>query len=210
MVKFMNGLNWLDIATIIVLAVFILDGLAKGFIWTLFDTLGFLASFYIAKELSAYPTNYISNNTEVYKKLCDYIGLKMQGNTAATVFNIINNNALSENALATAFIKMISFVMIFIVAKFLLHALAGVLNAAARLPVLRQFNRLGGFILGALKGVFMVYLILAVIFTIIPILDASNPLVKAVETSKFAVNFYKYNFIISFLNSNIQKVNNLY
>lgn len=197
----MNNLNWLDILTIIILVLFVVDGLLKGFVQSLFDTLGFIAAFYIAKELSAYSSRYISENTGIYKKLYECCALKTADNTVIPALKIIGGQGLIQSTLAQAIITMVSFAVIFVVARFILHAIFRVLNTAARLPVIRQFNSLGGFIIGGIKGIIIIYIAFAVLTPIIPLLSPSHPLVKAVETSSFAVNFYKYNFILSVLNN---------
>jgi uncharacterized membrane protein required for colicin V production len=76
---------------------------------------------------------------------------------------------------------------------------ARVLNATAKLPVIKQFNKLGGLIFGLVKGVLFLYIIFAILTLIIPVLPSSSPIVTAIDKSIFAAGFYKYNIIIPWI-----------
>jgi len=106
------------------------------------------------------------------------------------------------NALGDELTKMVVSVLSLIVLYFALQiafSFAGLLlKGVSELPVFRQVNKLGGFILGALQGFLAVYIICAIL-----VLFNSNPgfepIFDSIGTSLFAKGFYENNFIINWL-----------
>ena len=68
--------------------------------------------------------------------------------------------------LAIMCINIIAVVLVFIVAIILTNLLANVLQLISRLPVIRTFDRLGGFLVGALIGGFAVWAVVTLYITL--------------------------------------------
>lgn len=101
--------------------------------------------------------------------------------------------------LAESFAKLaidaISILLIFIAAKMVVSLIAHLLDKVFSMPVIRTFNKGGGFVLGLAKGVFVVYL-LAILM--IPVASAfpEHYIVAQLETSKYAVQFFDNNLLM--------------
>jgi len=63
-------------------------------------------------------------------------------------------------------INIISLVLVFVAAIILTNLIANVLELISRLPVIRTFDRLGGFLVGALVGSFAVWAIVTLYITL--------------------------------------------
>lgn len=196
----MVNLNWLDITAIVIILLFMLEGLVRGFVLTVFNTVGFIAAFIAARFLAPYCAGYIQKNTGIYNAISTYCINKVPASDKAYyAFKLMGAKTSLGDTIAGGLILMTAFAIIFIIAKMLLSALARVMNMVSHLPVLKQFNALGGLLFGLIKGVFLLYIVFAVLTPILPLLKPENPLIIAMEESSFAVNFYRYNLILMWL-----------
>lgn len=104
-------------------------------------------------------------------------------------------------------VYVLGFLTLLIIIMSLLGVIESLANHLARLPVLKEFNKSGGLILGAVLGLISVYFFMIILNVFVPF-EWSQSIVLAIESSRFAVYFYKYNilqyFFVSFL-SNLYK-----
>ncbi len=95
-------------------------------------------------------------------------------------------------------ISVVSLILLYIILKIVMAAIGFVLKGVSKLPLVKQVDKTGGFILGAVQGILTVYIICALLV----ILNA-NPgfetIFKGLESSLFAWRFYENNFIISWM-----------
>lgn len=200
------NLNWLDVAAILIVAAFALDGLLKGFILSVFNMLGFFIAIYAGKIVAPLVSSYISDNTGIDESIKEYLTDKagVLDAVPASVLHIGEGSGLQVSAVLTwVLLTVICFIAVFLAVRLALYMIAAALDMAARLPVLKQFNKMGGLIFGVVKGVVVLYIIFAILTPILPLLMPGNPLVQAVSQSLFAANFYKYNIIIPWLMGHI-------
>ncbi|QEK13511.1 CvpA family protein [Crassaminicella thermophila] len=108
-----------------------------------------------------------------------------------------------SDIIARMFIDFISILIIFFVVKILLFIIGHILNGISKLPVLKQFNHLGGFVFGLLKGLFIVFIFLAVITPFTTMMD-TNVFVEGLESSVIAKILYNNNPIIGILKGTIK------
>lgn len=200
--KNVYGMNWLDIAAIILLLFFVLQGSIKGFVLSIFNTLGFILSLIAAKMLSPYVSAYISNDTYIFSKISSYCSRKASTNSAAAfVFKFMSGGKTIGSTIANGLVVMASFIIVFFIVKIILNVLSNALNIISKLPVLKQFNRVLGMVVGLIKGILILYIIFALLTPVLPLLKSTNPVISALENSRFAVNFYRYNIITELLKS---------
>lgn len=109
-----------------------------------------------------------------------------------------NINTYISELVAKLILDLFSIIIIFIIAKIVLNILAGVLNGLASLPIINQFNSLGGLVFGALKGVIIVFIFAAVMIPIVSIFPNSS-LVNSLQASSIAKSFYDYNILLYML-----------
>jgi len=113
-----------------------------------------------------------------------------------------NINIYISQMIAKIIVDLLCIIIIFFVAKLILGILCNILNSIASLPIIKQFNRLGGLTLGVLKGTIIIYIFMAVMVPIASIFPASS-LVNTLETSSIAKVFYDYNILIYMLKNMI-------
>lgn len=101
---------------------------------------------------------------------------------------------------ARMFIDIASFFLIFLTVKFLLLIIAHVVDGIGKLPILKEFNRLGGGIVGGLKGLFIVFIILAIIIPFVTITN-NKVIMEGIEKSKLTKYMYDHNPIIRIFES---------
>src|SRR5699024_854981 len=68
-------------------------------------------------------------------------------------------------------IKGIVFISLFIIARIVLIFVKAIANLIAKLPILSQFNKLGGIIFGLLKGFVITYGLLAILLLVSPMFN---------------------------------------
>ncbi len=115
------------------------------------------------------------------------------------------------NDVSTQITHMIVYVLGFLLLLLIIMSVLGIIeslaNHLAKLPVLKEFNKSGGLILGGILGLISVYFIMIILSVSVPF-EWSQDIVQAIENSRFTVYFYKYNilqyFFVSFL-SNLYK-----
>lgn len=97
-------------------------------------------------------------------------------------------------------IDLISIVLVFIGALLILNILGHILDRIASLPVINQFNRIGGLIFGSAKGFIMVFILLAIMVPIVSIFPESF-IVHALKNSTITKDLYNYNLLVKILAS---------
>lgn len=194
-------MNWTDIAVVVILLFFAIDGLLKGFILSIIRAAGFFISIYAAKILAPVFSGYICADSNIYMGVNEYLGDKIISNSSiVTVFSVFGLDKSKLNSeLTSLFITIAVYLIIFLIFKLGLSLLAGLLNVTAKLPVIKQFNKVGGFIFGALKGLLILYIVFAVLVLLTPVLPPDNGLIPSINNSLLACNFYNSNFIIQWL-----------
>ncbi|GAE87383.1 CvpA family protein [Acetivibrio straminisolvens] len=103
-----------------------------------------------------------------------------------------------SNVLAHMIIDIISLIAMFVAIRIGLFVLEGVIKGVTSLPIIKQVDKIGGFILGALEGLLTIY----IIFAILMMFSASpkfQGLFDAVENSAVAKVMYQNNFIVEWM-----------
>ncbi|WP_042354846.1 CvpA family protein [Bacillus rubiinfantis] len=134
----------LDIAIIIFLVFGFFVGLKRGFILQLVHLTSFIIAYIVA---------YLYYN-ELAPKLVLWIPYPSFGNDPT--LKILTNSGDMESA----FYRAISFVILFFAVKIVLQVIGSMLDFIAHLPIIKQFNRWAGGILGFLEVYLLVFVVL--------------------------------------------------
>ena len=114
---------------------------------------------------------------------------------------ILENSENTVKGIATSFSNTIietgCFLIIFIAVKIILKFVTVLADLIAKLPILKQFNALGGTIYGVLEGLFIVFVGFAIVSLIAPLLDVS--ILEAINSSTLGSIFYNNNIILNFI-----------
>lgn len=106
----------------------------------------------------------IINNTSVYEKIEDAIIqnasniINENEKIPNDVTNHVENNILPEQAenISKNVVYTITALVLFIVVKIILSIVISLMDFVANLPILKQFNEIGGIIYGLVRGVLIV------------------------------------------------------
>lgn len=100
--------------------------------------------------------------------------------------------------IAMLVLNILSVILIYLIIRFGLVFAKVIIKAVASLPVFRQLDKTGGFVLGAIEGVLVVYILCAVLilFSAFPKFEST---IDSIEGSRFTSYFYQNNFIVSWM-----------
>ncbi|HNZ82503.1 MAG TPA: CvpA family protein [Sedimentibacter sp.] len=189
-------------------------GYRKGFILTVFDTLGLVISFFLSKEFYNFAENFLLNNTKLFVKLHDYFETKLSMSAVSNTSKIpvelqkfVNNIMASEASdtfavfvdnISLLIIRSISFVVTFLAIYVILLILTAFINTVMKLPFLNLTNRLFGAFMGVLKSVILLYLIFALAAPVLSFMQ-DKPFAQEVLKSESSKIFYDNNIILNYL-----------
>ena len=197
----------LDLIVILVIALFTFIGYKQGLIKSAIKIASFFIAIIIALVLYKPVSTLIINNTTIDDKIENTIiekvtpeGMKPEDEASQATkipqgFIVEANNSIKDIANTTTIkiIEVCTVLVLYIIARIALKFVAALGDLIAKIPILKQFNKLGGTIFGLIKGLLIVYVILAVVYLISPLLkeDTSNKIEKSMLTK----NMYNNNLI---------------
>lgn len=199
-------MNYLiDLILIAIIALFTFIGYKKGLIKVAFG----LVSFILAIVISVILYKPVSNFIIKYTPLDDYIESTISErltdsetskeeteNMVSNYYNNIKNASTTviASGISKTVINVSCMLVVFIVAKIILLFFKFIGDLVAKLPLIKQFNSAGGFIYGLLKGFVIIYILLAIIALLSPIININN-IVSIINSSIITNIMYNNNII---------------
>ena len=181
----------IDIVVIAILVLNIIIGYKKGLINVVFNILAFFIAIIITFILYKPVSNFIINNTEIDDKIKQTIieNSKKEDNSdneKTESSNIIQKyvedsikNAeedakektieLVANTISIRGVEILTGILLFIVTRLILIVLGFITKFVANLPLIKQFNEIGGVLYGLFKGLLIIYIILTIMFFVVSI-----------------------------------------
>lgn len=145
----------------------------------------------------------IINNTSIDEKIeeaivqnaTNYIDEKSEGSNV--VADSIENQILPEQAknIAQGVVYAVTAIVLFIVVKIVLGIIVSLLDFVANLPILKQFNEIGGILYGIVRGILIVGIIILLmgVFTKInPESDLNEKIQSSFLTKTIYENIVKF------------------
>lgn len=208
----------LDIILVAIIALNVFICYKKGLVKLAVGLIAVLVSVILAVLLYKPVSNIIINNTELDEKIKSAITENFVNEEETTEetedngfmkyiekyvedpVNKTKNEIVIEasGVIATKLIDIIAMVSIFIVARLVLILLTFVTDMITSLPILKQFNELGGILYGLIKALLIIYVLLAIVFLIIYV-TGNNTLSNAISSSFITKFFYNNNIILNFI-----------
>ena len=108
-----------------------------------------------------------------------------------------------SHAIATIAVSIIGMIVTFVLISVILHLAAGLLNGIFSLPILSFFNHVGGALLGAVQGIFIVWIIFLVLSLFWDTSWAQSALAMIKENS-MTDYLYENNLVAYFLSQLLQ------
>ena len=208
----------LDIILVAIIALNVFICYKKGLVKLAVGLIAVLVSVILAVLLYKQVSNIIINNTELDEKIKSAITENFVNEEETTEetedngfmkyiekyvedpVNKTKNEIVIEasGVIATKLIDIIAMVSIFIVARLLLILLTFVTDVITSLPILKQFNELGGILYGLIKALLIIYVLLAIAFFIVYTIGSTG-LADAIANSFITKFFYNNNLLLSIL-----------
>ena len=114
---------------------------------------------------------------------------------------ILKNSSDTVQSISKSFtntiIETACLLLIFIIVKIVLKFVTALADLIAKLPILKQFNKLGGTLYGIIEGLFIVFLGFAIISLIAPMLDSS--VLDAINSSTLGSICYNNNLLLKII-----------
>ena len=208
---------FLDIVVVAILALNIILGYKKGLINVVFNIVAFLLAIIITFVLYKPVSNIIIQNTNIHENIKEMILKRSQGTEPKEeniesndinkyIENSINNmtneaktaatEVVAEN-FATKAVQVITGIVLFILTRAILILLRFVTQTIAKLPIIKQFNTLGGIIYGIIKGLIIIYVLLTIMYLIVSIKGNGN-IALAIDSSCITKFLYDNNIIVNY------------
>lgn len=206
-----------DLVVIGIILLCIIIGYARGLTGVLINILSFVLSIVIAFVLFVPISNLIIDKTSIDENLeqsiremiiqdneteekkmpsaiTDYIGKQVEQAADNAKESIVNSTA---REVSITIVKAGTWIILFIVARILLVCLRFITGLIAKLPVIKQFDKLGGIVYGAFEGLIIVYVMLAVISFISPMINGN--LTNTIEESYIGSKMYNNNLLLNII-----------
>lgn len=121
----------------------------------------------------------------------DYVG-----DTIAEAQNDIVTNV--AEVVSVKAINLIAIIGIFVVTRVALILLTFISDIITKLPIIKQFNKLGGTVYGVLRGLLIVYFVLAIAFLIVSA-TGNNAIISAIDGSIVTKFMYTNNILLNII-----------
>lgn len=207
-----------DLVILAIIVLCVIVGYVRGLTGALIKILSFVLSIVIAFVLFIPISNLIINNTTIDESIgqsireiiiannateesdnmpttiTDYIGEQVENVTDSAREAVADT---TSREVAITIVKAATWIILFIVARILLILLKFITSLIARLPVIKQFDKLGGVIYGLLEGLIIVYVVLAIISLISPLMNGT--LAELIDNSYLGSMMYNNNLLLKII-----------
>ena len=212
------------IVDIILIAIIILNifiGYKKGLIKVVFNIFAFFIAIVVSLILFKPVSNIIINNTEIDDKIREKIlsvnnydeesestADKKEEDKKTFIEKYIETKIAeagkeakkkavetAADAISIKATEIITGLILFIIIRIALILLGFLTDTLSNIPIIKQFNEIGGIIYGLAKGVIIIYLLLTIIF-IVSSMKENNIVTEAINNSYITKLLYENNPII--------------
>ena len=205
-----------DIVALVIVLLCIFQGFRKGLVGMIFSIASFIIAVILAFALFNTVADLIKKNTEIDENITNTIinNFSLESSSETTTDNLpsvvanyiqdtvsdVANNGIDSVAhnISDGCVKGLSFIGIFVVARIALFIISKIANLVAEIPLIKQVNKAGGIIVGAIKGLLVIYIILAILSFVAPIFTAS-PLYEMISKSYVVSYMYDNNLLLQFI-----------
>lgn len=194
----------IDIIIILFILASVFFGYKKGLISLAINIVAFIIAMVVTLLLYKPIGNIIINNTTIDEKLQQMIQTKIEEfmenddskDSSSKLIESAKNGLLPDTArsLSINIIYGITLIALFIIIKICLLLINSLANQVAKIPIIKQFNEIGGVLYGLLRGIIITYVILMVIQLIVT-LNPKGALDNAMQESYLAKTMSSYNIL---------------
>lgn len=192
----------IDIVIIIFILISIFLGYKKGLVSLGIHLVAFIIALIISFILYRPIGNLIINTTSIDENLQEGIETKLEEITGDnnenqnSLLQNIQNGTISETAksLSINIIYGVTIILLFMILRIALVFVTAIANWIAKLPILKQANKLGGIIYGLLRGILITYVVLLILNLIITFYP-NGSLNNSINETYLAKTMMRYNIL---------------
>lgn len=208
----------LDIIVIAIMALSIFLGYKKGLIKLAVSLFALLIAIVVTLLFYKPVSNAIIENTEWDEKIESVIienaskkieeeNQEDDGNVLENLQQYVDNtvaetqNEIVESAaqeISVRVINIIAIIGLFLATRLLLILLVLISNIITELPIIKQFNELGGVLYGVIRGLAIIYIILAILYFIVS-LSANTNIANLIDSSLVTKFMYSNNILLNII-----------
>ena len=202
----------IDLTVIGLIALFTFIGYKQGLVKAAIKILSFFIAIIIAFVLYKPVSLIVINNTNIDDKIKNTIveNVKIDEKDNTEQSNVIKdnltnkiiagaNNTVEEvsNSFTVKLIEIAVMLLLYIVTRIILSFISKLSDLITKLPIIKQINKTGGVIYGLIKGILIVYAILAIIYLISPMVNSN--LFNAIDSTIIAKEIYNNNILLTII-----------
>lgn len=203
--------NSIDIGIVVILVLFGIIGFRRGLVKSIISLTSIIVGFIAAKLFYIRLADYITSATNIDSKINSFIYDKLMasfpnGQVSLTASdtntslqwiltklfhseNIINDTVSTISSQITVIIlNVLAFVALFIVIIIIIKIIGVLLNKISQLPVLSFVNKLGGSIIGIIKGGLLCMLLVSVVSSLT--IFTSNPTIVSLLSNSLLCKYF--------------------
>ncbi len=216
------GPDFMDIAVLAIGVISVIVGFKHGFLQTLSGVVSLVLSFVLATAFHPYATEYLSSTPlrdTIYTSVSSVISVPEEEAVRISDYgtgklnlpremtnNMQRNVDLAAEAveqkitdmITNAAMNIISMLMVFFAVRLVLFILTAISGIIRKMPVIGFGNGLLGALFGLLRGMFLVYLLLAIVAFSASV-SPNNGAVQSVKQSELAKVMYHNNILLEFI-----------
>ena len=201
----------IDLIIVLIMLLFIFLGYKRGLVKVAFKLCTFFIAIIVAFVFYKPVAKLVIANTNIDETIETAITRKIlpEGATETQEVDlsqdlpsiILKNSSDTVQSISKSFtntiIETACMLLIFIIVKIVLKFVTALADLIAKLPILKQFNKLGGTLYGIIEGLFIVFLGFAIISLIAPMLDSS--VLDAINSSTMGSICYNNNLLLKII-----------
>lgn len=209
----------LDIILIAIIALSIFLGYKKGLIKVAVKLFAFVIAVVVTLVLYKPVSNLIIEKTELDENIKNVIiengtqeikenngEIKEDGFMAYMQEYVGNTITEAQNDIVASIaevvsvkaINLIAIIGIFVITRVALILLTLISDFITKLPIIKQFNKLGGTLYGVLRGLLIVYFVLAIAFLIVSA-TGNNAIISIIDASLITKFMYTNNILLNII-----------
>lgn len=208
----------LDIIILAIMAISIFLGYKRGLVKVAVKLCAFLIAIIVTLVFYKPVSNVIIDKTQLNEKIESIIienGTKeLEESNKEEQKNILENmqeyvdntvtqtqNEIVKNAAKEISIRLINIlviVVLFIATRLILILLVLISDLITSIPIIKQFNELGGVLYGIIRGLAIIYAILAILFLIVS-MSPNNAILTSIDSSIITKFMYENNILLNII-----------
>lgn len=137
----------------------------------------------------------IQKNKEIYGILNVFIGDELGNLIQDTTNNLIKYFSVQ---ISHKVIKVLTFFILFAVIRLFLYVIRNYIEMVANIPIIRVFNGVGGMIYGILRGFLIIYVTLAILSLIMPIIS-DTLIITSIQNAPIGSKMFNNNILLNLI-----------